>query len=125
MPQFTKTDPGKVIMNTPEIKEDEMYQLLRCGDILKFNEIRSQGKKCDLRNADLRGLDLREIDVKGLDMSNSYLRQSDLRGVDFSETVLNGVSISGSKISGTLFPIELSAEEINLSLLHGTRMRYR
>jgi hypothetical protein len=27
--------------------------------------------------------------------------------------------------AGTLFPLELSAEEITFSLLHGTRMRYR
>ena len=38
---------------------------------------------------------------------------------------LEGASIAGTKISGTYFPKELSAEEINLSLQHGTRMRYR
>jgi uncharacterized protein YjbI with pentapeptide repeats len=121
----TKTELWTYAMNTPEIKQDEMYQLLRSGNIARFNELKAGGKECDLRNADLRGLDLRELDAKGLDISNGYLRQSDLRGVDLSETVLEGVSISGAKISGTLFPKELSAEEINLSLLHGTRMRYR
>jgi len=112
-------------MNTPEPQVADMYQLLRHGDVAKFNELRAQGVECDLRNADLRGMDLRQFDPRGLDMTDCFLRQSDLRGVDFSETVLNGVSISGAKISGTLFPVELSAEEINLSLLHGTRMRYR
>ncbi|MCP3670328.1 MAG: pentapeptide repeat-containing protein [Gammaproteobacteria bacterium] len=112
-------------MNTPEIQEDEMYLLLRHGDITKFNELRKQGKECNLRNADLRSLDLREMDARGLDFTDGFLRQSDLRGVDFSETVLKGVSINSARISGTLFPIELSAEEITLSLLHGTRMRYR
>ncbi|MFO7636044.1 MAG: GNAT family N-acetyltransferase [Clostridia bacterium] len=43
----------------------------------------------------------------------------------FSETRLDGASINAAKVSGTLFPRELSAEEITLSLLHGTRMRYR
>ncbi len=112
-------------MNTPEIKRDDMYQLLRQGDIQRFNQLRAEGERCDLCSADLRGLDLRQLNAKGLDLSNAYLRQSDLRGIDFSETNLNGVSISGAKISGTLFPIELSADEITLSLLHGTRMRYR
>jgi len=115
-------------MNSPEHDEHEvvdMYQLLRRGDVAKFNELRKQGAECDLCNIDLRGMDLRQLNARGLDLRNAFLRQCDLRGVDFSETVLNGVSISGAKISGTLFPVELSAEEINLSLLHGTRMRYR
>jgi uncharacterized protein YjbI with pentapeptide repeats len=111
-------------MNSPEIKLDDMYQLLRSGNITRFNELRAEGHECDLRNADLRGLDLRDLNAEGLDFSNGYLRQSDLRGVDLSKAKLEGVSISGAKISGTLFPKELSAEEINLSLLHGTRMRY-
>ena len=114
-----------VTMTTPEIKEDKLYKLLRHGSIDKFNTLRQQGEECDLRYADLRSVDLRQINAKGLDMSNCYLRQADLRGVDFSETRLEGVSISGAKISGALFPSELSAEEINLSLQHGTRMRYR
>ena len=58
-------------------------------------------------------------------MSDCYLRHADLRGVDFSQTRLQGASINGARISGTYFPPELSADEINLSLLHGTRMRYR
>ncbi len=66
-------------MSEPEIKQDELYQLLRHGD---------------------------------------------MRGVDFSHTNLEGASINGAKISGTLFPKELRAEEILLSLQHGTRMRY-
>ncbi len=112
-------------MNTPEIKQDEMYQLLRSGDVARFNQFKAEGQECDLINADLRGLDLRGLDAKGLDFTNGYMRQADLRGVDFSESRLEGVSIGGAKISGTLFPKELGAEEINLSLLHGTRMRYR
>lgn len=32
--------------------------------------------------------------------------------------------INGAKISGAYFPAELTASEIELSLLHGTRMRY-
>jgi uncharacterized protein YjbI with pentapeptide repeats len=61
----------------------------------------------------------------GLDFSDCYFRQSDLRSVDFRKARLEGASINGAKISGAYFPAELTATEIELSLLHGTRMRYR
>lgn len=112
-------------MQKPEIKDDPLFQLLRHGKISEFNAQREDGAVCDLRNTDLRGVDLRGLNAKGLDMANTYLRQADLRGIDFSETNLEGASISGAKISGTYFPTALSADEISLSLLHGTRMRYR
>jgi uncharacterized protein YjbI with pentapeptide repeats len=102
-----------------------MYDLLRSGRIGEFNERKAKGEPCELRGASLRGLDLRNMDARGLDMSNCYLRHADLRGVDFSTTRLEGASISGARISGVYFPAELAAEEINLSLQHGTRMRYR
>lgn len=105
--------------------EDPMFHLLRQGRIADFNRQRAAGQTPELRDCDLRGTDLRELDAAGLDLSGCYLRQTDLRGVDFSQTRLDGASLFGAKISGTLFPRELSAEEINLSLTHGTRMRYR
>ena len=111
-------------MTEPEIKEDELYQLLRHGDIEAFNAKLAEGAECSLKGADLRGIDLRNMNAAGLDMSQSYLRQADLRGIDFTETNLEGASINGAKISGTYFPKELRAEEILLSLSHGTRMRY-
>ena len=112
-------------MVTPRIIDEPLYQLLRVGEIEEFNRRRQAGEECDLSGSDLRGLDLRMLNAVGLDMSNCYLRQADLRGIDFSTTRLVGSSINGAKISGTYFPQELSSEEINLSLLHGTRMRYR
>ena len=112
-------------MATPQIIDEPLYQLLRDGNLEEFNRRREKGEECNLSGSDLRGLDLRQLNADGLDMSNCYLRQADLRGVDFSSARPEGSSINGAKISGTYFPIELSAEEINLSLLHGTRMRYR
>ena len=109
----------------PIISDDPLYQLLRDGKVKEFNDQRAAGETPDFSGLDFRGLDLRTLDARGLDMSNGYFRQSDLRGVDFSETRLEGASINAAKVSGTLFPRELSAEEITLSLLHGTRMRYR
>ena len=109
----------------PVISDDPLYQLLRDGKVKEFNEQRTAGQTPDFSGLDFRGLDLRGIDAQGLDMSHGYFRQADLRGVDFSETRLEGASINAAKVSGTLVPRELSAEEITLSLLHGTRMRYR
>jgi len=112
-------------MTMPEIKEDPMNQLLREGPIEEFNRRRQAGEPCEAAGAYLRGADLRTLEAVGLDMRDCYLRQADLRGVDFSRTNLEGASIYCAKISGALFPPELTAEEINLSLVHGTRMRYR
>jgi uncharacterized protein YjbI with pentapeptide repeats len=112
-------------MNMPIISDDPLYHLLRNGFVDKFNAMREQGNACDLRGCDLRGLDLRELHAAGLDLGNCHLQHTDLRGVDLSRTNLEGANINGAKIAGAYFPAELGAEEINLSLLHGTRMRYR
>ena len=64
------------------------------------------------------------MDADGLDLRDCYFRQSDLRGIDFSKAQMEGASINACKISGVLFPSELAPSEIELSLLHGTRMRY-
>jgi len=111
-------------MSEPEIKNDELFQLLRHGKVGEFNERVANGESCELAGGDFRGTDLRNLNASGLDMRSCYFRQADLRGIDFSETQLEGASISGAKISGTFFPKELRAEEILLSLTHGTRMRY-
>ncbi len=112
-------------MQTPEVKKDPMYILLKEGRVDEFNRRRAAGEACDLRSADLRGTDLRGLDARDLDLSNTYLRHADLRGLDLTHTNLEGASINSAKISGTYFPPSLSAEEITLSLVHGTRLRYR
>jgi uncharacterized protein YjbI with pentapeptide repeats len=112
-------------MSTPEFKENPLYRLLREGRITEFNQRRAAGEACDLRGSDLRHLDLRGMDSQGLDLGDTYLRQADLRGLDLRAVNMEGASINGAKISGTYFPTALAAEEIGLSLLHGTRMRYR
>ena len=108
----------------PEIKSDPMYMLLREEQIDEFNKRKAQGESFDLTNCDLRALDLRRIEAEGIDFSDSYFRLADLRGVNWSNSRLEGSSIHGAKISGCYFPKELSAEEIQLSLTKGTRMRY-
>ena len=108
----------------PKITQDPLYQLLRSGEIEAFNKRRAAGELCDLTNCDFRNVDLRNIEADGLDLTGCYFRQSDLRGVDLSKTKMDGASINGARISGVFFPRELSADEINLSIVHGTRMRY-
>lgn len=108
----------------PQIKNDRLYQLLREGKIEEFNSRRAAGEDCDLKGCDFRNVDLRGIDARGLDLTDCYFHQTDLRGIDLREARMPGCSINGARISGTYFPVELTAEEIGLSLVHGTRMRY-
>jgi uncharacterized protein YjbI with pentapeptide repeats len=116
------TNPARSKLRIPN---DAMYRLLREGCIIEFNAKKASGEKVDLRGCDLRGLDLRGLDADGLDFSDCYFRQSDLRSVDFRKARLEGASINAAKISGAYFPADLTASEIELSLLHGIRMRYR
>ncbi|MCW9013693.1 MAG: pentapeptide repeat-containing protein [Gammaproteobacteria bacterium] len=111
--------------SAPEIKNDELYRLLREGKVEEFNQRKAAGETCDLTGADFRGVHLNGLDADGLDLSNSYFRMANLRGIDFSKANLEGASIHGAQISGAYFPAELEAAEINLSLEHGTRLRYR
>ena len=113
-------------MSAPEIKHDNpMYQLLRDEKIEEFNQRKATGEAVVLQHCDFRGLDLRNMDASGIDFTGSYFRQADLRGIDFSRSILRECSINGAKVSGVYFPPELMPEEINMSISHGTRMRYR
>ncbi|MCC6209195.1 MAG: pentapeptide repeat-containing protein [Gammaproteobacteria bacterium] len=109
----------------PEIKNDNLqYRLLRESHVKEFNESKARGERGDLTSCDFRGVDLRGLDADGLDLNGCYFRQADLRGIDFTNTNLEGASIHAAKISGAFFPPDLSAEEILLSMQHGTRLRY-
>lgn len=108
----------------PHILDNPLYKLLRDEEIEGFNRARAGGENADLRSGDFRGLDLRGLDAHGLDMSHAYFRGADLRGIDFSHTRLEGASIAQANVSGCLFPKEISAEELLMSLTQGTRIRY-
>ncbi|MDH5443910.1 MAG: pentapeptide repeat-containing protein [Gammaproteobacteria bacterium] len=109
----------------PQIKDDPLYLLLREGKIEEFNQQIAAGKTSNLVACDFRNVDLRGIEAEGLDFSDCYFHQTDLRGLDLRQAKLEGASINGARISGTYFPEALTAEEIGLSLVHGTRMRYQ
>ncbi|WP_165857484.1 pentapeptide repeat-containing protein [Marinobacter sp. JSM 1782161] len=102
-----------------------LYQTLRDEDVPAFNDARGRVDALpSFAHGDFRGLDLRGLDARDLDLSNAYFRGADLRGIDFSDSQLEGASIAGAQISGCLFPRALHADEIVMSLNHGTRMRY-
>ncbi len=117
--------PGPTMSKEPQFKDDPLYRLLREGRIDLFNAEKRRGVKLDLTHADFRGINLQGLDAEGLDLSGCYFRQADLRGLDLRQTRLEGASIHGAKVAGVYFPEDLSAEEIQLSLLQGTRMRMR
>lgn len=114
-----------MIDETPKIPQgNKMYNLLRERRINDFNNLRERGELGNnLSGLDFRGFDLRGMDASGLDFSNCHLKQADLRGINFSRTNLAGASLYGAKISGCLFPKEISAQEILMSVTHGTRLR--
>ena len=114
-----------MVQQAPVIKDNDMYRLLREGKVDEFNSRKANGETCDLSGADFRSVDLTGIDADGLDFSNSYFRMANLRGIDFTRANLEGASIHGAQISGVYFPKEITCAEIELSLEHGTRMRYK
>lgn len=112
-------------MEDIRILDDPLYKTLRNENVEAFNSAKARiGELPSFTHGDFRGLDLRGMDADGLDLSHAYFRGADLRGIDFSQTRLEGSSIAGAKISGCLFPVQLHADEIVMSLNHGTRMRY-
>ena len=110
-------------MNSDQVTKAAFVELLMLGKVDKFNQLKESTTEVDLRGGDFCGRDLRTLEADNLDMRDCRLGHADLRGIDFSNTRLGGASIDGAKISGTLFPSNISAQEINLSLVHGTRMR--
>ena len=111
-------------MATPQIHTDPIYQLLYNENIDEFNRYREEAKSAMLRGGVYRNLDLRNMIADGLDFSDAYFRGADLRGIDFRNANLEGASMIEAKISGCYFPKELSPEEIRLSVMAGTRLRY-
>ncbi len=112
-------------MRAPHPIDHPLYQLLHNEKIKEFNEQRKNHHPVDLSGGDFRGADLRGIEVDGVSFADAYFRGADLRGIDFRRTNLDGASLAHAQISGTYFPKELSAEEVLMSVNHGTRLRYR
>lgn len=89
----------------------------------EFNRLAAAGQAPDLRGANLANLDLRGYALRGLDLSGAYLRGANLSGQDLTDCNLSGVSLKGARVSGVLFPENVRAQEIRLSVDLGTRIR--
>lgn len=111
-------------MAKPRVLDDEMYQLLRMGEIETFNAKRDISIEYDLSGTDLSRIDLRGLVTDNINFEDAYFRMTDLRGIDFRNAKMEGASFAGANISGCYFPKELRADEILFSLEHGTRVRY-
>ena len=111
-------------MNSPIISDHPLYQMLRHDDVSGFNHAIEAGQQCDLAGCDLRGLDLRTLKMSPMNLQDTYFRGADLRGIDFRGCNLDGASLADAKISGCYFPIDLKADEIQLSVTLGTRLRH-
>ncbi|KVV06394.1 MULTISPECIES: pentapeptide repeat-containing protein [Pseudomonas] len=111
-------------MSRPRLLDSALYALLHKDDIRGFNQERPQGP-IDMSGGDFRGLDLRELNAQEVDFTDGYFRSADLRGLDLRTTCIEGASLAHAQISGAYFPVELTADEILMSVNFGTRLRYR
>lgn len=109
----------------PIVSDDPMFLLLRDGKVEEFNQRRAAGEAPHLTGCDFSAMDLRGLEADGLDLRDSAFHETDLRGVDLRQAQLEGASIHGARIAGAYFPVAIEAAEIDLSLEHGTRLRYR
>ncbi len=112
-------------MLKPRMLDDESFRCLRAGDTAGFGQSARDRGEIDLSNSNLRGSDLRKFDLSRFVLRGAYLREANLRGQDLSNHDLAGCSLRNAKVAGVLFPDDLSPEEIQLSLEHGTRLRPR
>jgi uncharacterized protein YjbI with pentapeptide repeats len=113
----------QAIVNVPIFLDDPAFKLLRVGDVDAFHEAVAGRDSVDYSGADLRGVDLRKIDIHNMVLRDAFLRDADLRGCDLRHLDLSGVSMRGAKIGGTYFPDNVTADEIRMSVRHGTRIR--
>ncbi len=97
-------------MNHPRQFDSALYAMVHDEQIASFNREKPMDTHIDFRGGDFRGLDLRELDTTGIDFTDAYFRAADLRGLDLRENPLEGASLAHAQISGTYFPVDLSAD---------------
>jgi uncharacterized protein YjbI with pentapeptide repeats len=110
-------------MSIPLHLPDEAFKALRCGDIERYNRLVANRREIDFSNSDLRGSDLRRIDLTHVKLKGAYLKDCDLRGQDMRHVDLEGASLHNSKVGGVYFPDNISSDELQMSLVRGTRLR--
>ena len=94
--------------------KEELLELIKKGQIDKFNKIRSYDQ--DIL------LDMSEIDLGGCDISKVNFSFADLSGADFSESELSGIDFSDSDLSSANFRgSNLRQAEFARTILEGTK----
>ncbi|MDR2366952.1 MAG: pentapeptide repeat-containing protein [Deltaproteobacteria bacterium] len=106
-----------------EIKRTQKPTIMFEENAQKFNQLVADGKPPNLTCQNLSDLDLRSFNLSTADLRGCYLRGANLNGLDLSGANLDGASIKNAQISGCLFPKNICACEIQLSLQYGTRLR--
>ena len=89
-----------------------------------FNRAVAEGQTMDFSNQNLSDLDLTGFNLAFANLNGAYLRGANLAGLDLSGASMHAASMKNAKISGCLFPPEISAEEIRLSVEMGSRLRH-
>lgn len=110
-------------MAEPKYLEDQAYRCLRVEDIDGYHLAVINRREVDFSDANLRSVDLRKADLERVVLRGAYLRDADLRGCDLRHMDLEGASLHNAKVAGAYFPENVSPEEIQMSLVHGTRIR--
>lgn len=111
-------------MAQPRFLDDLAFKALRLADFAAYNRAVAGQKRVDFSNTDLRGVDFRGIDdLTKLNVQGAYMRDADLRGLDIRTWDMEGCSLYHAKVSGAYFPATLSAQEVTMSVQHGTRIR--
>ncbi len=110
-------------MDEPKYLDDEAYRCLRVEDVDGYHLAVINRREVDFSDANLRSVDLREADLERVILRGAYLRDADLRGCDLRHMDLEGASLHNAKVAGAYFPENVSPEEIQMSVVHGTRIR--
>lgn len=110
-------------MAEPKYLEDPAYRCLRVEDIDGYEMAIINRPEVDFTDANLRSVDLRKADLEKVILKGAYLRDADLRGCDLRHMDLEGTSFHNAKVAGAYFPYNVHALELEMSIVHGTRIR--
>ena len=113
------------MLKTDKNSPSEIYHSIIEGDIEKAHNLIKAEDVVDLSSHSFRAVDLRALSLenKKINFGNCYFKNTDLRGLDLAKSNLSGASLHNARISGVIFPNNISASEIELSVIRGTRLR--
>lgn len=103
--------------------DEKALKLIQEDKHLDFNQYVENLEIVDLAGAHLRSYDLRKFNLSKANLTDAYMRATDLRGLDLRNAMFYGASLAEAKVSGAFFPENIPANEIMMSLQHGTRLR--